>query len=130
MPHAVSETMLEATVQRLGDATVIHLTGRLVRGEGCSHLRDVVIGQADAAMIVLNLAQVDRVDAWGLGVLLRLREWARSRGVALKLMNTVDQVERVLKLTTLDRVFEFCSIRDLFCLMHRAADCATQAAVA
>jgi anti-anti-sigma factor len=125
------EATLQATVQRLGDASVIHLTGRLVRGEGCSHLRDVVLGQADARMIVLNLAQVDRIDAWGLGVLLRLRDWARSRGTVFKLMNTVHQVERVLQLTRLDRVFEFCSARDQLCLMHRAAaDCPTQAAVA
>ncbi len=81
-------------------------------------------------MIVLNLAQVDRIDAWGLGVLLRLQEWARSRGTAFKLMNIAHQVERVLHLTRLDRGFEFCSVRELFCLMHRAADSPAQAAVA
>ena len=122
--------MLEATVQRLGDAAVIHLTGRLVWGECSSKLRDVALGQADAVTIILNLAEVDRIDAWGLGVLLHLRDWARSRGIVFKLMNTVHQVEQVLHLTRLDRVFEFCSVRELFCLMHRAADYPTRAAVA
>jgi anti-anti-sigma factor len=133
MPHAMSDTMLETTlqttVQRLGDVAVVHLAGRLVRGEGCSNLRDVVFGQTDAGMIVLNLAQVDRIDAWGLGALLRLREWARSQQITFKLMNTVEQVERLLHLTRLDRVFEFCSVRDQFCLMQ-GADRPTQAAVA
>lgn len=131
MPRAtLQRTTLQATVQRLGDAAVIHLTGRLVRSEGCSHLRDVVLGQADAATIVINLAQLDRIDAWGLGVLLRLREVARSKRILFKLMNTVNQVERVLRLTRLDDVFEFCSLREQFCLMHRAAVVPTQAAVA
>ena len=130
MPQAMLQPTLQATVQRLGDASIIHVTGRLVRGEGCSHVRDVVFGQADAGMIVLNLAEVDRIDAWGVGVLLRLREWARSQGITLKLMNTVNQVERVLRLTRLDGIFEYCSLCDLFCLMHRAAESATQAAVA
>jgi anti-anti-sigma factor len=116
MPHP----RIKTTVQRLGDVVVIHLKGRLRRGEGCSHLRDVVLEQADAGMIVLNLSEVERIDAWGLGVLLQLREWARSQGVAFKLMNSANQVQRLLQLTKLDRVFEFCSVRDLLCLMYRA----------
>ncbi len=130
MPYAVSGTMLEVMVQKLGDATVIHLTGKLVWGEDSSKLRDIALSQTDARTIVLNLAQVNRIDAFGLGVLLWLRERARSRGTVLKLMNTANHVQRVLQLTRLDRVFEFCSVRDLFCLMHRAGVCSAEAAVA
>ena len=129
MLHPTLLPTLHTTVQRLGDAAVIHVTGRLVRGESCSTLRDIVLGQGDAAMIVLNLAELDRIDAWGLGALLRLQEWARSREIPFRLMNTVDQVARVMHLTKLDRVFEFCSVREQFCLMHRAAH-AAEAAVA
>jgi anti-anti-sigma factor len=134
MPQPILQTTLQATVQTLGNTAVIHLNGRLVRGEGCAQLRDLVVGlvlnQGDAGTIVLNLAGVDRIDAWGLGALLRLREWARAQSVSLKLMNTVDQVERILRMTGLDRVFEFCSVRDQFRLMHRAAEAVTHAAVA
>jgi len=126
MPHP----RIKTTVQRLGDVVVIHLKGRLARGEGCSHLSDVVLKQADAGMIVLNLSEVERIDAWGLGVLLRLRERARSQGVAFKLMNSVDQVRRLLQLTKLDRVFEFCSVRDLLCLMYSDAGSPAEAVVA
>ncbi|MFZ0707553.1 MAG: STAS domain-containing protein [Candidatus Korobacteraceae bacterium] len=121
--------MLSATIQRLGDATVIHLTGRLVRGEGCSKLRDLASRQTDADTIVLNLAQVNGIDACGIGTLLRLHEWAQSRGTGFKLMNAVDQVHRVLLLTKLDHAFDFCSVREQFCLMHRAGH-AAEAAVA
>ena len=61
------------------------------------------------------------IDAGGLGVLLGLREWARSNAIMFKLMNAGNKVEQVLELTRLDRVFESCSVRDLFCLLRRAA---------
>jgi hypothetical protein len=35
-----------------------------------------------------------------------------------------------LLVTGLDRAFEFCSVPELLCLMHRASDRPTQAAVA
>ncbi len=126
----MSKTNLQATVQNLGDVTIIHLAGRLVRGEGCSKLRDAVLSQSDGDAIVLNLGQVDAIDAYGIGMLLRLQESARSRGTVFKLMNTVHQVHRVLLVTGLDRAFEFCSVPELLCLMHRASERPTQAAVA
>jgi len=57
--------------------------------------------------------------AWG--VLLEVRERARANAVRFKLMNVMDKVERILELTALDRVFEFCSVLDLLSLQHRAA---------
>jgi len=108
--------MLNATVQKLGDATILHFKGRIVIGDACLILRNAVLGQADSRMLVLDLAQVDRIDAGGLGVLLGLREWARSKAIMFKLMNAGNKVEQVLELTRLDRVFESCSVRDLFCL--------------
>jgi anti-anti-sigma factor len=93
-------------------------------------LRDAVLSQSDGDAIVLNLGQVDAIDAYGIGMLLRLQESARSRGTVFKLMNTVHQVHRVLLVTGLDRAFEFCSVPELLCLMHRASERPTQAAVA
>jgi len=130
MTHAASNNTLQATVQTLGDTTVIHLAGRLVRGEACRKLGDLVLDQVDARAIVLNLAEVDGMDASGIGTLLRTQESVRSRGTVFQLMNAVDQVHRVLVLTGLDRAFEFCSIRDQFCLIHRSAESQSHSAVA
>jgi anti-anti-sigma factor len=113
--------MLSVTVQKLGDATILHFRGRIVIGDACSILRNAVFGQAHTRMLVLDIAQVDRVDAGGLGVLLDLREWGRSNAIMFKVMNAMNKVEQVLELTRLDRVFEFCSVRDMFCLLRRAA---------
>jgi hypothetical protein len=79
-------------------------------------------------MLVIDLARVERIDAAGLGVLLGLREWARSSAITLKLMNATKRIEEILELTHLQRVFEFCSVRELFCLLHRAASTASGSA--
>lgn len=113
--------MLKVTVQELGDASVLRCQGRIVIGDACSILRKAVLSQRHTRAVVLDLARVDRIDAGGLGVLLGLREWARSGAIAFKLMNVTKKVEEILELTGLQRVFGFCSVRDIFCLLHRAA---------
>ncbi len=110
--------MLNATVQNLRAATILHLRGQIVIGNECSILQEAAIAQAHAETMVIDLAHVDRVDAGGLGVLVGLREWARSRGVRLKLMNAINGVAQVLELTRLDHVFEFYSAHDLICLLN------------
>jgi len=113
--------MLTVAVQELGDASVLICRGRIVVGDPCSILRHAVLGQHHANMLVLDLARVDRIDAGGLGILMGLQRWARSGGIVFKLMNVTQEVEKVFELTGLQRAFGFCSVRDLFCLLHRAA---------
>jgi anti-sigma B factor antagonist len=113
--------MLKITVQKLGGTSVLRCHGRIVAGDAGSILRKTVLSQRHTRMLVLDLARVDRIDAAGLGVLLGLRESARSRAITFKLMNATKRVEEILELTHLQRVFEFCSVRELFCLLHRAA---------
>jgi anti-anti-sigma factor len=113
--------MLNATVQKLGDVTILHLEGRIVFGDASSVLRNTVLNQTHPRMLVLDLAQAVTIDAGSLGVLLDLRTWAHLNAITFKLMNAMNRVEQVLELTKLDRVFEFCSVRELLCLLHRAA---------
>jgi anti-anti-sigma factor len=110
--------MLNTTVQKFGDTTVLRCEGRIVVGDAHAILRRAVLSQTCTKKLVLDLAQVNRIDAGGLGVLLDLRQWAYSHAIRLRLMNVMNQVEQVLQLTQLDRVFEFCSVRDMFCLLH------------
>ena len=113
--------MLKITVQNLGDTSVVRCHGRIVAGDAGSILQNAVLSQRHSRMLVIDLAQVERIDAGGLGILLGLRESARSRALMFKLMNATKRVEEILELTHLQRVFEFCSVRELFCLLHRAA---------
>ena len=113
--------MLNATVQTLGNSIVLRCQGRIVMGDAYTILRNSVLSQTHTRMLVLDLEQVDRIDAGGLGVLLDLREWAHSHAIRFRLMNVINQVEHVFELTKLDRVFEFCSVRDMFHLLHPTA---------
>ncbi len=109
--------MLKTTVQEIRDTTIIRCQGRIMVGENFATLRDAVMRHSSAAMVVVDLAGVRRIDAGGLGVLLGLNQWAKGNAVRFKLMNVMPKVERMLKLTKVDRVFEFCSIADMFCLV-------------
>jgi anti-anti-sigma factor len=113
--------MLNATAQKLGDCTVLRCQGRIVIGDAYAILRNAVLRQTHTTTLILDLAQVDRIDAGGLGVLLGLREWAYSQAIRFLLMNVMNRVEHVLELTKLDRVFEFCSVEDMLQLLHFAA---------
>jgi anti-anti-sigma factor len=101
--------MLNVRTEKLGDVTVLHLRGRIVNGEATKTLSEVVRGQADAFAIVLDLAEVDLIDARGLGVLVELRQWTRSRGIEFRLMNVTRLVKQVLAITRLDSVFQVSS---------------------
>ena len=118
--------MPNATAQKLGDSTVLRCQGRIVFGAAYVILRNAVLGQTHTRTLILDLAQVDRIDAGGLGVLLGLREWACSHAIRFQLMNVSNQVERVLELTNLDRVLEFCSVEDMLQLLHFAAAIASR----
>jgi anti-anti-sigma factor len=113
--------MLNATAQKLGDSTVLRCQGRIVIGDAYATLRNAVLRQTHTRTLILDLAQVDRIDAGGLGVLLGLREWAYSQAIRFQLMNVMNRVEPVLELTKLDCVFEFCSVEDMLHLLHFAA---------
>src|SRR5580704_9539802 len=113
--------MLKITVQKLGDTSVLRCHGRIVAGDAGSILRSAVLSHRQTTMLVIDLARVERIDAGGLGLLLGLRESARSNAIMFKLMNATKRVEEILELTHLRHVFEFCSVRELLCLLHRAA---------
>jgi len=113
--------MLNTTAQKLGDSTVLRCQGRIVLGDAYAILRSAVLRQTHTRTLILDLAQVDRIDAGGLGVLLGLREWACSHAIRFRVMNVMNRVEHVLELTKLDRVFEFCSVEDMFELLYCAA---------
>lgn len=113
--------MFNVTVQKLGDVSVVHCKGRIVAGDACSILRTALLNQNHIRTLVLDLARVERIDAGGVGVLLAVRAWTRTESIRFKLMNVPKNVDQILELTSLQCVFEFCSVREMLCLLHRAA---------
>lgn len=112
--------MLKATAHKFRDITIVRCQGRIVVGERSAILREAALAHTPTGTLVLDLARVDRIDAGGLGFLVGLREWAHANAIRFKLMNVIHNVDRVIRLTKLDRVFEFWSVRDMFRLVRLA----------
>jgi anti-anti-sigma factor len=102
--------MLTIEVEKSGDVAVVRCSGRIVRGEEVCTLRNAVISEKSSRIVVLDLSDVESVDAGGLTTLLSLHQWARSRGVQLKLVNPSHFVYEVLTRTKLDRVLDISNL--------------------
>jgi anti-anti-sigma factor len=94
--------MLTVTAERIGDVVTLHCKGRIILGDETAILCKT-LGQ-NASSLVLDLSEVDAIDAAGLGALVSLQ----AAGIYLKLMNPTEQVKETLGLTRLDSVFELC----------------------
>ena len=101
--------MLKMQVEKLGKVTVLHLQGRIVNGVATRTLRQTVLAEANASVVVFDFAEVELIDARGLGTLVELRKWLLSRGTELRLVNVNGLVEQVLEITRLNTVFEIWS---------------------
>jgi len=110
--------MLKVHTTKLGKVAVLYVQGKIVSGE-TELLRRAVLAQADASVIVLDLARVNTIDAGGLGVMLELREHTQSRGIEFRLKNVTRLVRHVLEITHLNEVFE--GTTDLKVLSPRTA---------
>ena len=97
--------MLRVHTRNLGEAAVLGLQGRLISGETRA-LREAMRAQANAKAIVLDLARVTAIDAYGLGLMLELRRVTETKGVRFRLMNVNKFTSRVFEVTRLDSVFE------------------------
>jgi anti-anti-sigma factor len=101
--------MLTIDVEKTGDVAVVRCVGRIVRGAEVRTLRNAVFSEHDIRIVVIDLSDVETLDAGGLTVLLSLQQWARNRNVQLKLVNPSHFVNEVLTRTGLDHVFDISS---------------------
>jgi anti-anti-sigma factor len=104
--------MLTTHVEKLKDLAIVRCAGRLVRGEGVRALKNVVVSGNDTRVIVLDLSDVESVDAAGLTALVSLHHWSRSRDIELKLINPSRFVLDMLDRTGLSSVLHISSFHD------------------
>src|SRR5215470_11539183 len=84
--------MLRVIVHKSGETVVLHCQGRILAGDDT--LRRTTESQQGVSALLLDLAQVDGIDAGGLGVLLELRQWAQTNGIRLRLVNVTGIVRK------------------------------------
>jgi ABC-type transporter Mla MlaB component len=78
--------MLTVRTENSGDTAIVRCSGRLVAGKAAWSLYDTVISQQHKGMVLLDLTEVYRVDARGLGVLAFLKKWANEAGAKVELI--------------------------------------------
>ncbi len=114
--------MLTIDVERNGEVAVVHCSGRLVRGVEVSSLRNTVVAQQANRLVIVDLSQVDFMDAGGLNALVSLYHWTRDHGVQFKLVNPSGLVREMLTRTRLNRVFDMSSLHDVMAILS-GVDC-------
>jgi anti-anti-sigma factor len=110
--------MLTVDVERAGDVAVVRCVGRIVRGAEVSVLRNAVISAKDTRTIVLDLSELDFIDAGGLSALVFLYTWTQDRGVRLKLVHPSAFVRELLARTRLDRIFEISNFNEALVVLR------------
>jgi anti-anti-sigma factor len=114
--------MLTIDVEKTGDVAVVRCTGRIVRGAEVRTLRNAVFAEKDIRVVVIDLSDVETLDAGGLTALLSLQQWAQSRQIQLKLVNPSHFVNEILMRTGLDHVFDISAFEHALFVLS-AADC-------
>lgn len=111
--------------QQTGDVAVLQCAGRMVHAQALSLLRDAVASSAQLRVVVLDLSEVEMLDAGGLGMLVSLHNWACAKGIQLNLVNPSKRVREMLELTRLTSVLHISSVEDviqIFCGGDRAIE--------
>jgi anti-sigma B factor antagonist len=103
-----AETRMQATSRQIGDVSVVDVKGRITLGEGNIVIRELVaeLTAQGNKRIVLNLLEVDHIDSAGIGELVRTHSSLRRQGGQLKLASPNGKVKDVLKMTSLNSVFD------------------------
>ncbi len=104
--------MLTLDVERSKDVVVVRCAGRIVRGEEVYALKSAVLTENNTRIVVLDLSDVESLDAGGLAALVSLHHWSRGRGIQLKLVNPCNFVRELLDRTKLSGVFDISTFRD------------------
>jgi anti-anti-sigma factor len=87
------DAMLNIHIEVVGDVAVVQCEGRIVQSEAAYHLRDAILSQRNARVVVVELSDVDTIEGGGLGMLAFLQRWAHDHNIKLKLFNPSNSVQ-------------------------------------
>ncbi len=95
--------MLRIDIKSQNGTAILHCSGRIVFGVEAETLRAVAKFRNERALQI-DLAEVEVVDASGLGLLVELQHWALHDGRTLHFVNPSDFVMQLIALTRLNPV--------------------------
>jgi anti-anti-sigma regulatory factor len=122
--RAYSEVMSEANmfnihIEVIGDVAVVQCEGRIVQSDAAFRLRDAILSQRNARVVVVELSEVDTIEGGGLGMLAFLQRWAHDHNIKLKLFNPSNSVQDRLDHTWMPSL-DVASTDELIALLDRA----------
>jgi anti-anti-sigma factor len=120
---------LQFQVECLQDVAVVNCSGRMVRGVALDQFRRRIEQLERVRVLVLDVSEVDHLDAGGLGTLLLVRRWAIQKSAKMKLVNPPVFFRRILEATNLTSVFEISSLKEAISIL-RTKECSQRFAVA
>jgi anti-anti-sigma factor len=120
---------LQYQIECLQDVAVVNCSGRMVRGAALDQFRRRIEQLERVRVLVLDVSEVDHLDAGGLGTLLLVRRWAMQKNTRMKLVNPPVFFRRMLEATHLNSVFEISSLKEAISIL-RAKECPPRFAVA
>jgi anti-anti-sigma factor len=120
---------LKFQVECLQDVAVVNCSGRMVRGAALDQLRRRIEQIERVRVLVLDVSEVDHLDAGGLGTLLLVRRWAIQKGAKMKLVNPPAFFQKMLEATHLTSVFDISSLKEAISIL-RAKECPPRFAMA
>ena len=109
---------LQFQVECLQDVVVVNCSGRMVRGAALDQFRRRIEQFERLRVLVLDVSNVEQLDAGGLGTLLLVRRWATQKGAKLKLVNPPLFFRRMLEATHLSSVFEISSLKEAISILR------------
>ena len=95
--------MLRVIVEKIGETVVLHCIGRMAGGHEAAILCPAI--REGKHEIALDLSRVRAIDAGGIGSLISLQ----AAGIYLRLLNPSSAIQKVLRASKLDSIFEICS---------------------
>ena len=99
---------LQIVERRIGDVTVLVLSGEMLVDDGDLALRQQIheLLDQDRNKILIDLAAVTHIDSAGVGMMVAKQKTVRDRGGDLKLLHLTSRSQRLLALMKLASVFE------------------------
>ena len=111
--------MFNTHIEVVGDVAVVQCEGRIVHSDAAYHLRDAILSQGNARVVVVELSDVDTIEGGGLGMLAFLQRWAHDHNIKLKLFNPTSSVQDRLEHTWMPSL-DVATADELIALLDRA----------
>ena len=91
------------------DIVVLHLSGRLSMGRPCEELEAVIqeLIQQGVSKVILNLADVQRVDSTGFGTLVTAAQKLKRAGGELRVVGAHGVVEEIAHSSQIPKIVPF-----------------------